>query len=176
MKWSQFAIEAPVLARCLRKQFEGAGVVLVGTLRADGSPRLSPVEPVFEGEHFYLDMMHSYKALDLLRDSRLEVHAVPLDRNAPQYKLRGCAVESVDEEELTHVAVVCKERFGWEPYPGHHLFRMDVESAVWVSYGEDASDGYMRTRMWDSQHGYVERGPYPPPGAVVGQDKSGGDS
>ena len=165
MWWKDFAEAAPDLAQRLREQFEGAGVVLVGTVRVDGAARISPVEPVFEAGQLYLDMMwHSYKALDLLRDSRLEVHAAPRDRNVPQYKLSGRVVETVDEDELRHFAAVCLERLGWEPYPRHHLFRVDVEGAAWISYGEDAPDGHLRVRTWDLRRGYVERGPYPPPG------------
>ena len=164
MWWHEFAEAAPALAARLREEFERAGVVLVGTVRADGSARISPVEPVFEGGQLYLDMMRSRKALDLLRDPRVEVHAPPADRNAPQYKLHGRVVETHDEEEQRRFAAVTLERLEWEPYPGHHLFRVDVELAAWISYGEDAPDGYMRTRTWDRERGYEERGPYPPPG------------
>ena len=169
MWWKDFAEAAPDLAQRLREQFEGAGIVLVGTVRADGAPRISPVEPVFEAGQLYLDMMwHSRKALDLLRDARLEVHAPPPDRNAPQYKLYGRVIETIDEQELRHFAAVALKRFGWEPYPRHHLFRVDVEGAAWISYGEDAPDGYMRVRAWDLRRGYVEQGPYPPSGLASG--------
>jgi hypothetical protein len=164
MWWNEFAQAAPALAVRLREEFERAGVVLVGTVRADGSVRISPVEPVFEGGQLYLDMMRSVKASDLLRDPRVEVHAPPADRKAPQYKLHGRAVEVQDEEEQRRFAAFTLERLGWEPYPGHHLFRVDVESSAWISYGENAPDGYMRTRIWDRAKGYRERAPHPPPG------------
>ena len=64
MWWHEFAEAAPALAARLREEFERAGVVLVGTVRADGSVRISPVEAVFEGGQLYLDMMRSRKALD----------------------------------------------------------------------------------------------------------------
>jgi hypothetical protein len=167
MWWKDFAEAAPELARQLREQFEGAGVVLVGTVRADGGPRISPVEPVFTAGHLYLDMMWlSRKARDVLRDPRVEVHAPPADRSAPQYKLYGRAVETSDEEELRHFGAVCKERLGWEPYPRHHLFRLDIQGAAWISYGEDAPEGYLRVRTWDTRRGYVERGPYSPAGSA----------
>src|SRR6266545_3711167 len=134
MWWKDFAEAAPDLAQRLREQFEGAGVVLVGTVRVGGAPRISPVEPMFEGGQLHLDMMwRSRKALDLLRDPRLEVHAPPRDRVAPQFKLHGRAVETVDEEELSHFATVCLERLGWEPYARHHLFCVDVQGAAWIS-------------------------------------------
>ncbi|MQA00466.1 MAG: pyridoxamine 5'-phosphate oxidase family protein [Dehalococcoidia bacterium] len=166
MWWDDFATAAPSLADALREQFEGAGVVLVGTVRRDGSPRISPVEPVVEAGHLYLDMMwHSRKAEDLLRDARVEVHAVPSDRLAPQFKLHGAVEETFDDEERQRFAALVEARFGWAPYPQHHLFRVDVREAAWISYGEDAPDGYLRVRTWSEGAGYRERGPYPPPGS-----------
>lgn len=166
MRWAEFAAVAPKLARVLREQFEGPGVVLVGTLRRDGSPRISPVEPVFEGSELYLDMMwHSRKADDLLRDPRLEVHAVPCDRNAPQCKLHGRVSETHDERERSRFAEVVRERLGWSPYARHHLFRVDVTEAAWISYGEDAPDGHVRVRSWSEESGFREQGPYAPRGS-----------
>jgi hypothetical protein len=166
MWWNDFAQTAPPLAARLREEFDRAGVVLVGTIRRDGGARISPVEPVFYGDQLYLDMMRSLKAFDLLRDPRIEVHAPPVDRNAPQLKLRGSAIEVHDEDEQHRFAAVTLERLGWEPHPEHHLFRVDVRGATWLSYGEDAPAGYMRIRIWNPRGGYKERGPYPPPGVA----------
>ncbi len=167
MNWADFATAVPTLAGVLREQFEGPGVLLVGTVRSDGSARISPVEPVFEGGELYLDMMwHSRKADDLLRDPRVEVHAVPRDRNAAQYKLHGRVIEINDAGERSRFAETVRARPGWTPYPPqHHLFRVDVAEAVWISYGEDAPAGHMRVRFWSEASGYRERGPYAPPGS-----------
>jgi hypothetical protein len=96
--------------------------------------------------------------------ARVEVHAPPASRVAAQYKLHGRVVETHDADEQRRFAAVTLERLGWEPYPRHHLFRVDVESAAWISFGEDAPDGWLRTRIWRLDRGYEERGPYPPPG------------
>jgi hypothetical protein len=165
MWWHEFSRAAPALAGQLRHAFEEAGIVVVGTKRPDGSARLSPVEAVFEGGHLYLDMMWgSRKARDLLQDARIEVHAVPAGRDAPQIKLRGRVVETFDEHERRRFSAATRGRLGWEPYPRHHLFRVDILAASRISYGEDAPDGHMRVSIWDRERGRVELGPYPPPG------------
>jgi hypothetical protein len=47
------------------------GLCLVGTIRADGWPRISPGEVILEeGELMLATHWHSRKALDLLRDPR----------------------------------------------------------------------------------------------------------
>ena len=165
MWWAEFEQAAPAFALALRRQFEAPGLVLVGTIRPDGSARISPVEPLFEAGQLYLDMMWgSLKARDLRRDPRLEVHAAVVDPKAPQYKLRGRTVEVLDPAELLRFADVVRERLGWSQYARHDLFRVDVEAAASVSFGENAPDGYLRVRTWTPAAGYAERGPYPPEG------------
>ena len=44
LKWKEFAAAAPELAAAGRERFERAGLALVGWLRKDGWPRISPVE------------------------------------------------------------------------------------------------------------------------------------
>ena len=163
MRWAAFAVEAPVLAERIAAGFTSAGVVLIGTVRGDGSPRLSPVEPVFLEGELYLDMMwQSQKARDLLRDPRCEVHAAPADRLAPQLKLRGRVVEVHETGPRDRfVAHVC-EHLGWSPYPQHHLFRVEVEGAAWISY--DDPNGWVHVRRWRPGD-HRERGPYPPAGS-----------
>ena len=55
-------------------------LTLVGTLRHDGWPRISPVEALVWNGQLYLGMMwRSLKARDLLRDPRCVVHTVVTD-------------------------------------------------------------------------------------------------
>ncbi len=55
-------------------------LTLVGTLRHDGWPRISPVEALVWNGQLYLGMMwRSLKARDLLRDPRCVVHTVVAD-------------------------------------------------------------------------------------------------
>ena len=99
MWWSEFERQVPDFAHEIRERLEGPGIVLVGTTRRDGSSRISPVEAVFERGQLYFDMMwRSQKALDLLQDQRIEVHAAVADPDAPQHKVRGRVEETHDAE------------------------------------------------------------------------------
>jgi hypothetical protein len=74
--WREFHEAVPALAQLVEEEFERTGVGLVGTIRRDGSPRISPVEPVFAHRQLLLGMMwRSQKALDLLRDARCVLHS-----------------------------------------------------------------------------------------------------
>lgn len=74
---------------------------MLGTIRKDGYPRISPVEVVFTEGQLCLGMMwHSKKALDLLRDPRCTVHSATSNRDGSQgdFKMFGRAVEVTDLE------------------------------------------------------------------------------
>jgi predicted pyridoxine 5'-phosphate oxidase superfamily flavin-nucleotide-binding protein len=134
VKWDGFKQAAPELAERAEQLFEKAGVVLVGTVRKDGSPRISPVEALVTGGELYLGMMwRSFKALDLLRDPRCTVHNAIRDRFASEgeFKLHGRAVDVEDLEERTRYGDALYKKIGWKPEePKFHLFSIDIESAA----------------------------------------------
>lgn len=138
VKWIEFADAAPELAARGEKLFRSAGMCLVGTLRADGSPRISPCEVILaEGELMLGMMWRSRKALDLVRDPRLAVHSVPeKDASGGDFKIYGRANEIPDDgTDPTR------------PRPSH-LFAVDIDSAAYINFGKD------RTVMrWDAERG-----------------------
>jgi hypothetical protein len=76
IKWQEQEAAAPQIAQLGRQRLEGARVALLGTLRMDGSPRISPVEPYLsQGELLFGSMALSAKTQDLLRDPRCIVHS-----------------------------------------------------------------------------------------------------
>ena len=92
MHWSEMTEGQPRLAALARERLIGPGVVLVATIRRDGTPRLSPVEPfVLDGDLWLSMMWQSTKARDLLRDPRILVHSVITSRDGAEgeVKLRG---------------------------------------------------------------------------------------
>jgi hypothetical protein len=92
MRWSELERQQPHLAALGRERLIEPGVVLVGTIRRDGSPRISPVEPLlWEGELWLSTLYDSLKAADLIRDSRVLVHGIVTSRDgaASEYKVRG---------------------------------------------------------------------------------------
>ncbi len=140
MIWKEFREAAPELASFAEERFEKAGVVLVGTLRKDGSPRISPVEPyITEGRLFLGMMWQSLKALDLLRDPRCTVHTAVADRLASEgeFKLHGRAVNIRDLDTRKRFCDAVREKIGWAPEePEFHVFSIEVESAaVFVTDG-----------------------------------------
>jgi hypothetical protein len=143
--WRDFEAADGELAAIGRERLEGPGLALVGTLRKDGWPRISPVEPVLE-EQLYLGMMwRSLKALDLLRDPRCVVHSVQADRAAAggDFKVYGHAVDVRDPHERERYAQSLFERIEWRPEGEFHLFAVDLTQIGFVTFR-----GERRTRVW----------------------------
>jgi len=140
MRWGAFADAAPELARLGEERLRARELCLVGTLRRNGWPRISPVEPEFVGDELMLGMMwRSPKALDLLRDPRLVVHSVVSDRLGSEgdFKLYGRAVAVEDGERRAAYRATVKARIDWEPEePRFHVFAVDVVSAGFVTFAE----------------------------------------
>ena len=57
MNWGGFKKAAPKLARKAEELFDRSGIVLLGTVRKDGGPRISPVEFVILLGEIYMGMM-----------------------------------------------------------------------------------------------------------------------
>ena len=82
MRWSELTQRQPQLAELGRQRLLAPGVVLAATIRSDGTPRLSPVEPLVLDGTLWLSMMwQSRKAADLARDPRILVHSVVTSRD-----------------------------------------------------------------------------------------------
>ena len=140
MIWSEFAEAAPELARLGEDRFDRAGVVLVGTIRKDGSPRISPVEPLIAQAQLLLGMMwRSKKALDLLRDPRCLVHSTITNRHGTEgeFKLRGRALDVQDPDIRERYAEAVYQKIDWRPEEPYHLFSIDIESATFIVYEND---------------------------------------
>jgi len=57
MRWGEFEAAAPELASFLRERLTATGILLLGTLRADGWPRISPCEAYLVDGEMLLGMM-----------------------------------------------------------------------------------------------------------------------
>jgi hypothetical protein len=133
MHWAEFESEAPALAQLGKELFARDQVALIGTIRRDGSPRISPVEPDITNGRLYMGMMwKSLKALDLMRDPRCTVHALIHDRfgEGGEFKLHGRALEISDLDERKLYGDAIYARLGWRPEePSYHLFAIELFSA-----------------------------------------------
>src|SRR5207249_1624220 len=98
--WDDAAEAAPELAGAVRARFTATGLGFLATLRADGAPRISGVEPSFWSGELWLGMMDgSRKARDLQRDPRFSLHAASIDKKVVggDGRVSGLAVEVLDE-------------------------------------------------------------------------------
>ena len=130
---------APGLAALGLERFERSGLCLIGTLRADGSPRISPIEPfIVRGELMLGMMWQSRKALDLVRDPRIVVHSAVSNRDGSEgdFKLYGRVHDVPDPALRTAYGDTLFEKIDWRPEEPFHLFAVDVEQAAFIKFGE----------------------------------------
>ena len=116
------------------------GILLLGTIRADGWPRISPCETyVVDGELLLGMMWQSKKALDLLRDPRITIATVQVDREPKvgDLKLYGSVADVPEPDRRQAYSDVLNAAISWRPKEPYHLFSVDVERAGFISFGDD---------------------------------------
>jgi hypothetical protein len=151
MIWHEFEGAAPGLAELGRRRFEATHVALLGTLRKDGSPRISPVEPYLVLDHLLLGMLSgSHKALDLLRDPRCTVHSSVSDVNGAEgeFKLDARAVP------VTDPALLHGDYEAWwtaKDAAESRVFSIDIASAAHIAW--DINRGEMTVMRWSPESG-----------------------
>jgi hypothetical protein len=157
MRWQELSEREPRLAEVAHDRLIKPGVLLVATIRHDGTPRLSPVEPlIFEGDLWLSMMWQSHKALDLLRDDRILIHSVVTARDGGEgeVKLRGHAV-AVDDRDVRARYCDAVAVLGWRPEePWFHLFCIDIEDLTLIRYAESGDQQVVR---WPSRIEFVRR-------------------
>jgi hypothetical protein len=153
----------PRLAELGRQRLLGPGVVLVGTIRRDGTPRLSPVEPWIMDGVLWLSMMwRSAKAMDLLRDPRILVHNAVSSRDGREgeFKLRGTARDETDVDVQRRYAAEVADALGWEPAADKsHLFAVQFDETTYIRYDGPTGDQYVV--QWPPGREYVRRATSP---------------
>lgn len=143
MIWRDLETAAPEIARLGKERFDRARVALLGTLRKDGSPRISPVEPYLtRGYLLFGAMSWSLKTRDLLRDPRCVLHSAISnpDSGEGELKLYGRATE-VDDQ----IRDGCREAW-WvgRPSEAASVFSLDIDQATFISW--DTEHGEMKVR------------------------------
>ena len=160
MRWDEFVEACPELASLGEERLRRQELCMLGTLRRNGFPRISPCEPEFASGHLLLGMMwQSPKARDLLRDPRCVVHSCTTNRMGAEgdFKLYGRAQDVQDEELRAAYRAAIKARIDWEPdEPNYHLFAIDVDSAGFLIFGEEryglAWEPGRGLRRWELAH------------------------
>ncbi len=144
--WAEFTGQAPELAALGEARLRATDLALVGTLRADGRPRITPVEPRFVDGELQLGMMwQSRKALDLLRDPRCTVHSTTTDKDGGEgdFKVYGTAEDVRDAARRERHCQVTEEEIGWRPPDDDfHLFSVDITEVAYAIFGGGAPKIY----------------------------------
>jgi hypothetical protein len=152
VRWKEFAEACGEVAALGEERLRRQELCMLGTLRKNGYPRISPCEVDFVDGELMLGMMwQSPKARDLLRDPRCIVHSATTNRMGTEgdFKLYGQAVDIRDPELRAAYRAAIKARIDWEPdEPSYHLFAIDVESAGFLIFGEERYG-----LAWDPERG-----------------------
>jgi hypothetical protein len=160
-RWADFETAAPEPAARGRELIDQFGYVLLGTIRRDGTPRISPVEArVVEGQLMLVMIRGTHKARDVLRDPRLVLNTPITDPADPgsEFKLRGRAV-AVDDRGLMEAAADATEvASGWRPPTDWHFFAIEVEDAALMDWDR----GELTMTRWSRERG-LERLTRPAP-------------
>ena len=134
MTWQECARQDPGLAALGQERLDRNGLVMLGTLRKNGWPRISLVEPLFfNGQRYLGTMWRSQKALNLLRDSRCTIHNTVSVRHTSEgeFKIYGRALKITDPGERERYAEAVFQKIGFQPKePEFHRFAIDIESAA----------------------------------------------
>ncbi len=160
MRWTDLQEQQPRLGQLSHDRLLSPGVLLVASIRKDGTPRLSPVEPfVHDGELWLSMMLGSRKAADLHRDPRLLIHSIVTSPNGEEgeVKLRGTAQPRDDPESQQRYADAVSAALPWSPDVGKfHLFAVDIEQATYIRY--DNATGDQHLAIWPPGKEFVRRG------------------
>jgi hypothetical protein len=144
VKWAEFERVCPELGAIAREFIADRHIVLLGTLRPDGSPRISAVECDVVGDDLCSGMIwRSTKALDLERDPRLALHSLPagLSNPAGDIKLYGTAVALAAARRRAYEKVL-HDRIGWSPSEPYHCFAYDITAAGFVRFRDNGRDSW----------------------------------
>jgi hypothetical protein len=160
MRWAELEQAEPRLVTVMRRRLIEPGVLLLVTLRRDGTPRLSPVEPfVLDGDLWLSMLWQSRKAADVQRDPRVLLHSIITSRDGEEgeIKLRGTAHGVGDEAVQARYAQAVQAALGWSPQVGRfHLFRIEIDDVTALRYDERTGDQFVS--RWPAGEEFVRRG------------------
>jgi hypothetical protein len=141
--WSEFEKASPELAAFGKERLNGK-VAYLGTVRANGRPRVHPVTPIISAERLFLFMEPtSPKGKDLQREGHFALHATVEDSNGGngEFYIRGIAT-LVNDAALREEAA----KAGYKPQDHYILFTLSVEYAFMNIY----TKGAPTVKRWQS--------------------------
>jgi hypothetical protein len=149
--WRDVECGAPEIARPGAARLKAARVAMLGTLRRDGSPRISPIETsIVNGRLLVGAMTWSAKAADLGRDPRYVLHSTMTDADSGEgeLKLHGLAGEA----SPAALGEVGDTWWSAQPPGKAVVFELRIELALFVEW--DMERGLMTIHRWSPRDGY----------------------
>ena len=149
-RWSEFMGLAPRIAGTFTHRHAATGgLCMLGTLRADGFPRISPMEPrFFDGDLWIGGMPGTAKFDDLAADQRFTLHTATIDSHVGDgdAKIWGTVEDILDESLHQRYAehLYAETGFDLRGQRFDHYFRADLQGAAEVRVG----GGHMDVTTW----------------------------
>jgi hypothetical protein len=148
--WREFTDAAPRIAALFARRHAATGnLCLLATLRSDGYPRISPIEPrIFEDELWLVGMPGTTKFRDLARDPRFCLHTATVDTEVKEgdAKLWGTVRDVPDPALHQRWAAALFEETGFDlrGQEFDHFYAADLTGASTVEVG----GGHMDVTIW----------------------------
>ncbi len=149
--WIDFEMAEPEFAARARTLISATTNCVLATIRADGSPRASGIDPFFFDDVLMLGSMpNSRKAADLHRDPRLALHGIPWesrkvkegteDPGKGDVKITGRGISIDDPTEVQRIFAAYWASLGIDTPPSDgegELFIVDLDSVVLIGVEDD---------------------------------------
>jgi Pyridoxamine 5'-phosphate oxidase len=148
--WNEFTQRAPAISEVFARRHAATGnLCLLATLRSDGFPRISPMEPrVFEGQLWLIGMPGTLKFRDLERDPRLCLHTATVDTAVADgdAKIWGVARDVPDRGLHSRFADALYEEIGLDLRDSEfdRFYAVDITGASAVVI----DDGHLDITVW----------------------------
>jgi len=141
--WRDVEQAEPEFAQRVRALFDAHRHKTIATLRADGSPRISGIEAVFEdGELIFGSMPSARKGADLRRDPRFAVHSATVD------PIEGSEAQWPGEAKISGRAIAAGPI---TKGPDGDLFHADIAEVVHTHLNDEAT--MLVVQWWTPMHG-----------------------
>lgn len=155
VEWNEFVRQAPGIAQVFVRRHTATGnLCFLATLRADGYPRISPMEPrIFEDRLVLVGMPNTSKFRDLERIPRFSLHTATVDTYVGDgdAKVWG-EVRNVQDKDLhARFAQDLFEESGFDlrGQPFDHFYVADLAGAAAVEF----RDGQLTITTWKPGRG-----------------------
>lgn len=129
--WKDIEQAEPEFAQRVRALFDAHRHKTIATVRADGAPRISGIETVFEdGDLVFGSMPNARKGADLRRDPRFALHSATVD------PVEGAEGEWPGEAKISGQAIAAGPV---TEGPEGDRFRADIREVVHTHLNEEAT-------------------------------------